>query len=189
MKPRRATALPAEEGYDSNQLLAEATIRKPARLHLIWLIIPQLHLFTTSQIQISACLSDLKGWKMDVTYGEGSRSHNPIRHWTSRYRQESIILPWNSNNGRRVAACANWRRDEGSYSTKATSNTYESYNYQDFCSKIDYCQRKIGSLTYITAIAEAAFGVSMFPRFHESIQTLVLIIIMQRTRYWRSIEF
>ena len=133
---------------------------------------------------------DLKGWKMDVTYREGSRSHNPIRHWTSRYRQESITLPWNSNDGRRVAACASWRRDEGSYSTKATSNTYESsYNYQDFCSKIDYCQRKIGSLTYITAIAEVAFGVSMFPRFHESIQTLVLIIIMQRTRYWRSIEF
>ena len=57
------------------------------------------------------------------------------------------------------------------------------HNHQDFCSKIDYCQRKIGSLTYITAIAEVAFGVSMFPRFHESIQTLVLVIIMQRTRH------
>jgi hypothetical protein len=39
------------------------------------------------------------------------------------------------------------------------------YVDQAFCSEIDHCQRKIGSLTYITVIADIEFRVSRLSRF------------------------
>ena len=56
--------------------------------------------------------------------------------------------------------------DRENYSMKVISKPYESsYNDQTFRSKIDHCQRKIGTPTYITVFADIAFGVSRLSRF------------------------